>query len=98
MRTALASPMTKPSRFFSNGRQAVAGSGLVDIARISANALKVRAYRGASAEAATMASAYPLLIVRYASPIAMAPEVQLFEFALLGPVRPYRIAILLDPD
>jgi hypothetical protein len=66
----------------------------VDIARMMANAPKLRGASGASAPPASMTSASPRAIARNPSPTAMVPEAQLMPLVLFGPVIPNSIATL----
>ena len=92
--TQAASPMTKPSRSASKGRQAWPGSSLRALmARASAKAPKQSGARGASTPPATAESARPAWMSRNASPTAIVPEAQLIPLVELGPVKPVPIAI-----
>jgi hypothetical protein len=70
---ALPSPMTKPSRVASNGREAVSGSSFrSESARMFAKPPIDIGVTAASAPPVIMRSASPYWIARYASPIACA--------------------------
>jgi hypothetical protein len=67
------------------------------MARITVNAAKVSGASGASTPPATTASTSPLRIIPRASPIAIAPDAQEFEFPNAGPRTPNSIATLHTP-
>src|SRR5215470_19021538 len=86
------SPMTKPSRSASNGREALSGLSLrVDNARIAANPPTPIGVTAASDPPQIMTSASPRAITRNASPTAWAPDEQAVHGAELGPRAPNRI-------
>ncbi len=90
--TPAPSPMTKPSRSLSQGREAVAGSSLrVDRAWAEAKPPTASADTVASAPPQTIASASPYSIIRADRPIACRPVVQAVTTAMLGPLRPNMI-------
>ena len=85
-RIAAASPMTKPSRSRSKGRDAVDGSSLrCDRTLIMANAPNVSGASGASAPPASATSTVPARIAASACPIAVAPDAHEFAFPIAGP-------------
>src|SRR5580704_1708484 len=92
------SPMTKPSRSLSQGREARGGSSLkaVDSARAAAKPARPRRHTAASAPPHTMTSASSSMISRDASPIACAPVEQAVTTAWFGPLKPYLIETLPD--
>ena len=87
------SPMTKPSRSLSQGREAFCGVSLkpVDSARAAAKPAMPSRQIAASVPPATMTSASSHMIRRAASPIACAPVEQAVTTAWFGPLKPYRI-------
>src|SRR6266498_3592972 len=92
---AAPSPITKPSRPLSNGRDAFSGSLLrVDIARTTLKDPKQSGAMGVSTPPANITAAAPSWIKRQASPMAIVPAAQLLEFAVFGPVIPNSMAIL----
>ncbi len=90
-RNAAPSPMTKPSRSTSNGRDALAGSGLLVSAPIRVKAAMHTGLTQASVPPATTSSAVPSRTMRAASPMAWAPVVQAVDTARFGPVRRWRM-------
>ena len=87
------SPITKPSRSRSHGREARIGWSLkpVDMARAAQKPAMPRRHTAASAPPATMTSASSSMIRRAASPIACAPVEQAVTTEWFGPLKPYRI-------
>ena len=87
------SPMTKPSRSTSQGREASVGRSLklVESARAWANPATPSRQIAASAPPATITSASSHMMMRAASPIACAPVEQAVTGAWLGPLKPCRI-------
>src|SRR5438477_5088003 len=83
--------MTKPSRFWSQGREALGGSSLksVESARAAAKPARPIRQTAASAPPATITSASSQMIMRAASPIACAPLEHAVTTAWLGPENPY---------
>jgi len=69
----------------------------VDIARITAKAVKVSGASGASTPPARTTRATPSRMRRSPSPIAMAPEAQELEFPIAGPRDPSSIATWQAP-
>ena len=84
------SPITKPSRSWSQGREARGGSSLnpVDSARAAANPAMPRRQIAASVPPQTITSASSSMISRAASPIACAPVEQAVTTAWFGPLKP----------
>ena len=86
------SPMTKPSRSLSQGREAFSGSSLrVDsafIAQKPPSEVGVVAY---SAPPAIIASASPYWIMRIARPMLWVAVVHAVTAAMFGPLAPVRI-------
>src|SRR3954453_19442544 len=81
------SPMTNPSRSFSNGRLARSGSSLrVDRARIAANPPTASGVIAASDPPAIITSASSRLMISKASPIACADAEQAVQVAEFGPL------------
>ena len=92
------SPMTKPSRPRSNGRDAAAGSSLrVDSAFIDENPPTTASWIAASVPPASMMSASSRRIVSHASPIAWAPVAHAETVAKFGPSIPNAIATCPEP-
>ena len=87
------SPITKPSRSRSHGREARSGVSLklVDSARAEAKPAMPSRQTAASAPPATITSASSSMIIRDASPIACAPVEHAVTTAWLGPLKPKRI-------
>ena len=87
------SPMTKPSRALSNGRDARVGWSLkpVDIVRAAAKAPRLTRSMQASAPPHTATSASPARIRRAASPMACALAAHAVTGAPSGPRKPWRI-------
>ncbi len=86
------SPMTKPSRSLSNGRDAPCGSSLrVDSARMALKPPTPSGVTVASVPPQIMASASPRSMTRKASPMACAPVEQADTCDRLGPLAPKRI-------
>ena len=86
------SPITKPSRSLSNGREAFVGSSLrVESARIAAKPPTPSGVIAASLPPAIIASASPRWMMRNESPTAWALVVQAVQVAELGPLAPVRI-------
>ena len=89
------SPITKPSRSASNGREAFFGSSLrVESARIEANPATDIGVIALSAPPQIIASASPRSIMRKLSPMACAPAAQAVAVAEFGPFAPCRIETL----
>src|SRR5665213_2458600 len=90
------SPITKPSRSRSHGREPRGGSSLnaVDSARAAANPAMPKRHTAASVPPHTMTSASSSMISRAASPIACAPVEQAVTTAWFGPLNPCRIETL----
>ena len=83
------SPITKPSRSRSNGREARAGSSLrVESARMEQNPPTPRGVMAASLPPAIITSASPRWMSRKESPIAWALVVQAVQVAEFGPLAP----------
>src|SRR6516164_8356936 len=97
IKLAAPSPITKPSRPWSKGRQAIEGCERLMV-RIKANAPYVKGLKGAYEAPAIITSAQPSRIYRRASPIATFPLAQLFEFVVPTPRNPNSIAILQCAD
>src|ERR1035437_7562332 len=92
MRMPAPSPTTKPSRSLSNGRQAWVGSSLrVERAFMAAKPATPSGVMEASVPPAIIASASPRSMMRKASPMECAEEVQAVAVASLGPRAPNRI-------
>ena len=90
--------MTKPSRPWSNGREAAAGSSFrVDSAFMDAKPPTVASWMLASTPPAIIMSASPRRIVSQASPRAWPPVAQAETVAKLGPSAPVAIAIWPAP-
>lgn len=91
--TPAPSPITKPLRLASKGREASSGQWLKLVVRDRdrSNPVKARGWIQDSAEPATMTSASPKAINRDASPIECAPVVQAVVAACEGPLKPYFI-------
>ena len=88
--TPAPSPMTKPSRPASNGREACLGSSLrVLSAFMAAKPAMAVGCTAASVPPATMTSASPMTSVRHASPMAWLAVAQAEQVATLGPRRPW---------
>ena len=88
-RNAAPSPITKPSRPVSNGRDAAVGSSLrVLSAPMRANAAIDVGVIAASVPPHTTTSALPSRIIRSPSPIALAPDAQAVDTQRLAPVKP----------
>jgi len=87
------SPMTKPSRALSQGREARCGSSLkpVESARAAAKPAMPMRHTAASVPPATITSASSHMMMRAASPMACAPVEQAVTTAWLGPRKPKRI-------
>ena len=86
------SPITKPSRSRSKGRQAFSGSSFrVDRARMEANPPTLMGVMAASDPPQSMASASPRAMIRNESPMAWDPEEQAVQVAVLGPLAPNRM-------
>ena len=86
------SPITKPSRSLSNGREAFSGSSLrVESARMEQKPATASGVIAASLPPAIMASASPRWMRRNESPTAWAPDVQAVQVAEFGPLAPVRI-------
>ena len=85
------SPMTKPSRSRSQGREARSGVSLKPVERARAAAKPATPMRqtAASAPPATITSASSQAISRAASPMAIAPVEQAVTTAWFGPRKPY---------
>ena len=91
------SPITKPSRPRSNGREAAAGLSLrVERARIAAKPPTSASVMPASDEPAIITSASPRRMISHASPRAWPPVAQAEETAKFGPSAPNRIAAWPD--
>ena len=87
------SPITKPSRSLSKGREAFSGASLrVERARIEQKPATPRGVIAASEPPAIIATASPRWIRRNESPTACAPLVHAVAVAELGPLAPLRIA------
>jgi hypothetical protein len=84
------SPITKPSRAASQGREARSGISAkpVDSALQALNPAMPISQIGFSAPPATITSASPARMIRAASPIACAPVEQAVTTAWFGPVKP----------
>src|SRR6266568_3281212 len=89
------SPITKPSRSESNGREASVGRSLnlVDRAVIWANATSAMSTNAASQPPATIASASPSWIAWKARPMAWLDAAQAVVVQKFGPRRPNAMAI-----
>ena len=86
------SPMMKPSRSRSNGRQARSGSSLrVERARMEPNPPTLIGVTAASAPPVIITSASPRLMISYESPMACALAEQAVHDDWLGPRAPKRI-------
>ena len=87
------SPITNPSRSWSNGRDAASGSSLrVDSAFIDAKPPIVASWMPASTPPAIIRSASPRRIVSQASPSAWPPVAHADTVAKLGPIAPVAMA------
>src|SRR3972149_1307911 len=83
------SPMTKPSRVASKGREAFSGSSLrVEMAFIAQKPATLSLVIGASVPPAIIASASPRWMMRMASPMALPPGAQAVTTLLFGPFAP----------
>ena len=84
------SPMTKPSRSLSQGRDAICGVSLklVDSARAAQNPAMPSRHTAASAPPAIITLASSSMISRAASPIACAPVEHAVTTEWLGPLNP----------
>ena len=81
------SPITKPSRSTSNGREALAGSSiLVERAFMAANPAMLMVLRAASEPPAMITSASSRTIVWYASPTLCTEVAQAVTTHMLGPL------------
>ena len=88
------SPITKPARVASNGRDASVGSSSSATSpRIAQKPARIERGDRASVPPASTTSAWPRLIVAAPSPIAVEPVAQAETGAKFGPVRPSWIAI-----
>ena len=86
------SPITKPSRSRSKGREAFSGASLrVERARMAQKPPTPRGVIAASAPPAIITSASPRWMRRKESPTAWAPDVQAVQVAEFGPLAPVRI-------
>ena len=87
------SPITKPSRCASNGREASCGASLnpVDSALAAANAPRLTRSMAASLPPHTAMSASPQRIMRAASPSACTLAAQAVTGAPSGPLSPWRM-------
>jgi hypothetical protein len=96
LRTALAVPMTNPSRWRSKGREASWGLSLkpVDSARMRAKPATPSGLTDASVPPAIIRSASPWRMRRKASATAWAPLAHAVETAVLGPFSWCRMATL----
>ena len=93
MRTPAPSPITKPSRPRSKGREARGGSSLrVERARIAAKPPTSAGLIPASDEPAIITSASPRRMISQASPMAWPPVAQADETAKFGPSAPKKMA------
>src|SRR6476659_7005362 len=92
MTTPAPSPMMKPSRSLSNGRQAVEGlSFCVDSARMAPNPPTLIGVIAASEPPAIIAIASPRRMISNDSPTACADAEQAVQVARFGPLAPNRI-------
>src|SRR5262245_56871050 len=82
------SPITKPSRFLSNGLLAVFGSGFVERAVLAQKPATDILVIGASAPPDTITSASPRWITLKASPIEFVPVAQAVTVHELNPRAP----------
>src|SRR3954462_4738372 len=92
-RTPAPSPMMKPSRRASNGRQ----TPLVDVASRAANAARASGVSAASEPPATTASASPVCTIRTAVAIALAPAAQADTTPKTGPRSSCAMAMAAEP-
>ena len=83
--------MTNPSRFLSNGRLAVFGSGFVDKAVFAQNPATAIFVIGASAPPVIITSASPRWITLNASPIEFVPVAQAVTVQEFTPFAPRNI-------
>src|SRR5262249_60924821 len=86
------SPITKPSRPLSHGREARSGASFrLESARMTSKPPTASGVMTDSVPPAIAESASPYWIFRYASPTACAPVVQAVTGARVGPLMPYLI-------
>src|SRR5512143_2178780 len=100
IRMAAPSPITKPSRARSKGRDARAGASLnaVESARSEQKPAKVSGVRLASAPPAMITSARPARMQVRAWPRAWALDEQAVEMVWLTPLAPNVIATIPDAE
>src|ERR1017187_10600019 len=95
---AAASEMTRPSRSQSNGRQALAGSGLRESTRKFDQPPSTLPQMGASAPPASTTASSPYRMRRKPSPSATAPEAQAAATVKWLPPSLYWMERLLDSE